>query len=793
MGMKNRVIVGLCWLVCWLTLPAWAQIAPSLSITPAAGEIEKAVFLIEIDGLEPQARYRIEFLFADATVYATEKESDAAGHIPFPISSTAGDQPGVYSVRALRDDSVVAQGEFELTAPAQQTADAQVTVLPQRAAFGRPQAIQIVDLLPNASYTVEIIADAAGQLAYRRAHRSSQDGNINFEVFAQAGDAPGAHTIAVYDQAGSLVALGDFTIEEPLARDVRLELSPRSVQAGDTVVLQVDGLAAFDAVSAQLLSADGILINALSTRASSDGAAGLLFSTTADLADGAYTIALYVEGNAVANAELVVGAAPTAKIAPTPTATVQPAAAIPVETASMTISPESAPIGSSHRVRVTGLAADEALVFEITYAGEAVFSASRRADTNGRATLELVTGAEDQPGEYRIQLLREAGNLPTATFMVTAAESSQPAPPPSTASSPAQVIEGHLQNGMAQVSFQGTAGQVMEIRVESAEFDPAAALIGRDEALITASDDSRGSKGAILGPLVLPYNGSYQVEVTGAPLMMAQGAETGAFRVEIEEVQPVPLQAGETAFALTAEAPRRYYQLALAAGDSLSVSVDTGGSLDSLLQLVAPDGREYAFDDDSGGGLDAELSKLAIDRSGDYILALASFDERVGEGMLRLEHNPVRQLDDDSAAVTLNDKSVRERFVFAAAADELLILNIIKRSGDVADLLGARQRRRHGSHGAQHHGRARFAAAAICDAHERASAADTGEDRRGRRHLAGCFAAAPLALISLQTLRLAAAISPSFIGAVVDWQLLNAQTRFLLAIPAGHKRHPTAL
>lgn len=569
MGMKNTAIFGLCWLICLLSLPALAQISPSLSITPAAGEVEKAAFLIEIDGLEAQSPYRIEIHFAGEAVYTTEKESDAAGHIPFQISSTPGDQPGVYSVRALHNDILVAQGEFELTAPAQQTANAQVAVMPPRAVFGRPQAVQIADLLPKATYTIEIIADDTRQLAYRRAHTSSQAGVIDFEIFAQAGDTPGAHTIAVYDEAGSLVALGDFTIEKPLARDVRLELSPQSVQAGDSAVLQVDGLAAFDAVSAQLLAGDGILIEALSTRASSDGKASLLFATPADLAEGAYTIALYVEGSEVATAGLIVGTAPTAET----------------------------PAGST-----------------------------------------------------------------------------------------AQVIESRLQSGTAQVSFQGAAGSTIEIRVESAEFDPAAALIGQDEAVITASDDSRGSKQAILGPLVLPYSGSYQLEVSGAPLMMAQGADSGGFRVGIEEVRPVPLRSGETAFALTPESPRLYYRLSLTAGDTLSASINTGGSLDSLLQLVAPDGREVAFDDDSGGGLDAELSRLAIEQSGDYILVAASFDERVGGGVLRLERNPVRQLDEHPAAVKLNDKSVRERFVFDAVAGEMLILHISKRSGNVADL-----------------------------------------------------------------------------------------------------------
>ncbi|MCY4145350.1 MAG: PPC domain-containing protein, partial [Chloroflexi bacterium] len=226
----------------------------------------------------------------------------------------------------------------------------------------------------------------------------------------------------------------------------------------------------------------------------------------------------------------------------------------------------------------------------------------------------------------------------------------------------------------------------VEIRVESAEFAPAAVLVGRDEAQLVTSDNRRGGRNAILGPLVLPYSGSYQLAIAGEPLMMAQAAESGSFHVVIAEARPTPLRSGETVFALTSEAPRLYYRLALSAGDIVTISIDTGGSLDSLLRLVAPDGRAVAFDDDSGGGLDAELSNLAIEQSGDYILVVASFDERAGGGVLRLARNPVRQLDESAVTVTLNDKSVRDRFVFDAAAAELLVLHIVKRGGAVADL-----------------------------------------------------------------------------------------------------------
>ena len=689
MGLGNSARARLFLLLCWLCLPVFAQIPPSLTVTPASGEVERAVLLVEADGLQAQTRYRIEIHHEGALLFASEEDSDAAGHIPFPIASTAGDQPGMYSVRLLLEGELVAEGAFELTAPSQASGNAQIAVSPQRVAFGRPQSIRIAALNPGASYSIEIIADESRQLAYRREHQSSADGTIAFEIFAQPGDSPGAHTIAVYDQAGDLAVLGDLHIDAPLSRNARVELLPPAAQAGDSVRVVVSGLAAFDAVSAQLTSAQGVLIDARAARASSEGAAGLAFQLPASLPDGAYDISVFVDGGRVASASLTVGVdAP----APPPAVTATPAPAPlqqPIGNASLTITPQRAPIGSSHRLAASGLRANEPVTIEISFAGEVVFVTTQRADADGRSTLDLITSAEDQPGDYMIRLLRENGSQSSAGFQVTQAESAPIATvaEPAAASAPLQVIEGRLQAGAASLEIDGQAGQLAEIRVISDQFDPSATLIGQDGSQLAANDDSRGGKHAILGPLRLPYSGAYQLAIAGAPLMIAQGAQTGAFQVEIEIVQAAALSlTGETAFALSPDMPRRYYQLPLDAGDNLSLSVDSGGALDSLLHLVDPDGGDFAFDDDSGGGLDAELSGLAIEEAGDYILVVSMFGGGEGTGFIRARHNPVRQLDATPAIVTLNDKSVRERFVFDAADDEVLILNLVKRSGDVADL-----------------------------------------------------------------------------------------------------------
>jgi len=86
-----------------LVLGAAAQDAPTVTITPEAGEVEKAVFTIEIDGLQPDTDYEIEILFAGEVVFSSEETSDQAGHIPYPVVSTAGDAPGAYTLQVLLD------------------------------------------------------------------------------------------------------------------------------------------------------------------------------------------------------------------------------------------------------------------------------------------------------------------------------------------------------------------------------------------------------------------------------------------------------------------------------------------------------------------------------------------------------------------------------------------------------------------------------------------------------------------------------------------------------------------
>ena len=410
----------------------------------------------------------------------------------------------------------------------------------------------------------------------------------------------------------------------------------------------------------------------------------MTISSTAEDDPGLYTVAIRAADGSqlLASASFEIAAALDEMQPPSPD---PPEEDAPVLDASASIEPQSAPIGSSHLVTVRDLAANETVVIDVVFAGASVYSTEKTADADGKISLALLTDEGDQPGDYTVNIRRRSGNQPT--IVLTASANAAPARPASAADD-AEVIAGSLVAGAAEIEFAGEAGQDLLISVTSQDFDPAAALIDRDDLEIAANDDSRGQKNAFIGPLKLPYSGEYKLTISAAPLMMPQGAQSGEFTVTLIPVALAPIAFDAAVnFALSRDAPALYYALPVQTGDSLSVSLDSGGALDTLLQVVSPAGEEYAFDDDSGSGLDAELSNLIFDQAAMYTLVITTFDESAsGAGALRVSRNPVHSLDDGAATIALSDKAIRDLVVFDVREDELLVLNLAVVSGHVEDL-----------------------------------------------------------------------------------------------------------
>ena len=459
------------------------------------------------------------------------------------------------------------------------------------------------------------------------------------------------------------------------------------VSIGTEHKIAVGGLAPEQTITLIILDPAGDEEYSTTREADPDGAFSMTISSTEEDDVGSYTVEIRADenGELLASTKFVISAADDEMEEPSAEPAEEDAPAITVQPAIATIEPQSAVIGSSHLITVSDLQANETVAFDVVFNGESVYSTEKTADANGTAQLELVTSDEDEAGDYTVTVQRESGNLSSVVLTATAKVAPTMS---STIIGDAEVIDGSLVDGSADIAFSGEAGEYVLISVSSDDFDPAVALVDRDDFELAFNDDSLGQKDAIIGPVKLPYGGEYDLEITAMPLMMAQGAETGDFTVTIAPIALASIAFDtNVSFTLSAETPTRYYALPVETGDSLTATINSGGALDTLLQVVSPSGTEQAFDDDSGSGFDAELSNLIFDHSATYVLVISTFDGGAsGEGAVTISHNPVHSLDDGEVVVTLNDKAIRDLVIFDGEEDELLILNLEKLLGDVEDL-----------------------------------------------------------------------------------------------------------
>ena len=515
--------------------------------------------------------------------------------------------------------------------------------------------------------------------------RASSDGEVTLEFSAADDLAGGEYAVDIFVDGEKLTS-ATLIIDESgeVKANVQVTIDPPIAEIGSQHIIAVNGLDSEQAFELIILDPAGAEEYRASRIADAEGAFSMTISSTAEDEIGSYIVEVRADesGDLLAEGTFDISAASEAVGEPSE-------ASEPIESvasdATASIEPQAAPIGSSHLVTVSGLDANEPVTFDVVFAAESVYQTEKTADANGVVRLELVTDAEDEPGDYSITVLREVGNQPSV--VLTASAKTAPAFVSTTVSA-AEMTEGSLADGGAEFKFSGEAGKVVLISVASQDFDPALALIDRDDFEIAFNDDSRGQKDSTIGPLALPYSGTYTVEITAQPLMMAQGAIDGDFVLTIVEVSLASIAFDlAVPFTLAADAPAQYFALPVETGDSLTVALDSGGSLDTIMQVVAPDGSEYAFDDDSGSGFDAELSNLVFDHAATFVLVISTFDSGAsGQGTVNIRHNPVHALEDGEVSITLNDKAIRDLVVFDAVEDESLILNVDKISGNVEDL-----------------------------------------------------------------------------------------------------------
>lgn len=191
------------------------------------------------------------------------------------------------------------------------------------------------------------------------------------------------------------------------------------------------------------------------------------------------------------------------------------------------------------------------------------------------------------------------------------------------------MIEGH--GYVDAFDIELSVGDRVDVVVESYEFDTFLYLIGPTGERVGEDDDGAGSGTNSRISYTVGSSGVHRVLVTSY-----SGLATGAYTLTVGD----GIVSSEPAEPI---APGELVEARLEAGDDpsdgggvqdgYSVEIGTGRQLvvsmssddfDSYLTLMSPDGYSVAFDDDSGGNLNSQLSYVALD-SGTYTIVASSY------------------------------------------------------------------------------------------------------------------------------------------------------------------------
>lgn len=567
-------------------------------------------------------------------------------------------------------DTVVADENNEI-----EPSDVTLTVDPEAAPIGSTHIMTVIGLQAEQAITLTISTDA-GEVQYSTTRTVDTSGELSINISSSEGDEIGTYPVEISDATtGQLLATAQMIVDvgdasESTGTDTTAQVgtptvtvSPDTGEIGTTYVITLSGMPADERIGVVIRAVSDDTLALSSVVATDDKGSGAVEFTSRKLnIPGDYRVTVVQPSGDFASTIFT------------------------IEGAIATIDPQEGSVGITRVVTVNGLNPDETVTVDVTFDGESVYSTEITADATGEASLNLSTNDSDPIGDYTISVLRESGNQPTAILTLT--EEGEEISPDSTErdSTDAEVIIGHLSDDIVSIEFEGEEGQYVIISVESDDFDTVATVYDEDFFEIAYNDDSLGQRNSRIGPLLLPYSGEYTLEV-GQSYYVEDEISDGEFVVAIEFVSVISLDSDEPiAFELNPETPALYYELSVEAGDSYNITVDSDGSLDTVMQVLSSDGYEIAYDDDSGSGFDAEFNNLIFETSQTYILVVSNFDESVsGEGTLMISRNPVKSLDDGDVTITLNDKIYRDLVVFEGQEGQVITLNLERLSGDVED------------------------------------------------------------------------------------------------------------
>jgi len=676
-------------------------------------------FTVTVSGLAAEETVEVDVRYDGESVFLTERTADADGVIELALTSSADDDAGDYEVVVLRDGDEVAAGTFAIAGDEEGEEEApedtvNVVVDPNTSEQGDDITVTISELEPGETVTVDILFD--GDSVFETERTADDNGRITLQLTSTEEDQAGRYVVVV-ERDGSQVGAGSFTVTLPgeetppeEVTEVEITIEPTSGPLGTTHNVTVTGLEPGETVELEVLFDDQVDFSG-EVVADEDGTVVVPLVGEEGDAPGDYTVNIKRGDRIVASGVITIEDAQEQEGEPDGE------------------EPEEEP---AETTVVTGNLTDEMPEEEITFSGEegdtVVISLSSEDfdtylilldedgeelavndDSNNSLNSEIGPFELPYSGEYTIVVssfgysnfgdavegeyeLEVAGVAITESGSEgeTGDEEPEDEPEEPGDETTSQIITGRLTDEMPEeeITFSGEEGDTVLISLNSTDFDTYLFLLDENGTELELNDDSNNSLNSQIGPYTLPYSGEYTVVVSSYNYVNFSETTVGDYELIIERVGLSEIAYGETVdVTITEDSFTQFFSFEAAAGDVISVDVDSNESIDTVLSIVDPSGFTVLTDDDGGEGFDPEVIRYVVPTSGTYTLTLRAFTPgTTGTAALTINLDDRRTLDEESRTVVLNAKQNRDVLTLTGEAGEAIQLRIAVENGEPGDL-----------------------------------------------------------------------------------------------------------
>jgi hypothetical protein len=228
---------------------------------------------------------------------------------------------------------------------------------------------------------------------------------------------------------------------------------------------------------------------------------------------------------------------------------------------------------------------------------------------------------------------------------------------------PGDSVQGTLSNSTDSYTFMATEGAFYIITLGSEDFDTKITVT--DGAGGEWSDDDGGDGTNSRLNFLAPADGEFTITAGGW-----LGDATGTYSLTLTAAEISEIAYDTPADIALAGSDAHLFTFTGNEGDVVTITADSGGSMDTRLALTDPSGVEIASDDDGGGDSDPAIVRMILPSTGAYLVELSPFadQELQGSVSLTVATTDLLSLDNGSITVSLGDTFDYDVLRFTAEA-----------------------------------------------------------------------------------------------------------------------------